>query len=118
MAIERKKDLYEILIRFGPEGLSGAHAIDLERVIDTETSELLAERQGAARPITLEEVGAYLGEKNAALIESLEGARAEVDRLGSALAETQAELDRRSAELATAEARLAAVAGALNADPV
>ena len=78
MALKKSTDLYEVLVRFGPEGYRGAHVIDAETVMDGD--EVLAHREHPARPVTKAELGSLLGARNATLIEAADKAIIERDK--------------------------------------
>lgn len=120
MEVERQTTLYEVLVRFGPEGLRGAHAMDLERLIDTDTGDVISEQEGKARPITVEEVGELLGTENAALLEAVDKEKsraAAIEANAADLVRTVASLeDQLAAERAgraAAETKLASIASLL-----
>lgn len=107
MAYDKRTYLYEILLRFGPEGLAGSHVIDMEEVYDTKTGEVLTAKELEARPIAADEVGEYLGKANAKAVEDLAAAQqALADEREAHDAESTA-LDRRKGELATLAAAIA-----------
>lgn len=89
MAITKTTFLYEILVRFGPDGYRGSHVLDLEKVVDG--AEILVERVLPARPITEAEVGELLGGKVAALIEQLDAANARIAELETPVSELEEE---------------------------
>lgn len=109
MQVERETTLYEILLRFGPDGLQGAHVIDRERLIDRDTGDVLKDETGKARAVTAAEVGVYLGAKNAALLEAVAVAEARVAELDQALAEQKAAIEPERAARKAAERKLAAI---------
>lgn len=78
MALKKTTALYEMLIRFGPDGYIGAHVIDAETV--TDGGEVIAHKSLPARPVTKSELGSLLGANNAKLIEAADAARAERDQ--------------------------------------
>lgn len=96
--LEKSKILYEILLRFGPEGFRGAHVMDCE--IITEDGVLKAEVPGAPRPCTLEEVGIFLGDKNAELLECVQ---TETSRAAEAIDQADAVKNEAAAVVASAE---------------
>lgn len=106
MPIEKKIHLYEILIRLGPDGYKGSHAIDLEIVEDTETSEVLVQKESPARPITLKEAGKLLGDKFTGVVEKLEAERARAASLADDLDATKAQLEAATEKLARISAAL------------
>lgn len=115
--------LYELLIRFGPDGLRGAHAIDMIRV--TEGKTVLTENELPARAVSVEEFAELLGEGNAKCLETATTAMAGRDAAVSerrAMAELLAEAvdarenaDRNAATLAEhlsgAKAQIAGLEG-------
>lgn len=113
MTIERQTLPYEVLVRLGPDGFVAAHVCDLERFVDTETDEVVAERTTPARGVTKAEAGKYLGAANAQLVEQLQGHRAEVQALQQELADAKAERDDLKLRVADRERRLAIILGAL-----
>lgn len=84
--------LYEILVRFGPDGYAGSHVVDLVRTIDEASGELVGEATTKARPLTSEEVGELIGFKNAELIQQLDAVRKDHADAERRLAETEADL--------------------------
>lgn len=74
MALTTRTRLYEILVRFGPSGFQGAHAIDIDEIVDGD--EVKAAKELPARPITSAEMSEMLGNHSAALIEAADAARA------------------------------------------
>lgn len=110
MAIDKETHLYEILVRFGPEGYRGSHVQDLIRVIDTETGQVYSEQPTDARPVTKAEIGSLIGAKNAGLIEELE-------REKTARLEAEAERDALVAERDDATQRLEKARAALMQNP-
>jgi len=125
MAIERNTFLFEFLVRMGPGGFVGAHAIDLERVSDGD--EVIAERELPARPLTEAEAGTILGTENARMVEMLsaeqaataaqraraETAEARAEAAEGRVAELEAALAAAGAGAAMLEAQVAALQGAL-----
>jgi hypothetical protein len=104
MAIERIAFLYEILWRGGPDGFQGAHAIDLERIVDGD--EVIAEKLLDARPITEAEFGELLGANAAQAIEAADRARAEYNELRAQYHELRVALaETNTATMAPAEER-------------
>lgn len=53
----KKQFIYEILIRGNEKGLTGAHVKDAECVIEDATGEIVKMQVGAARAVTLEQIG-------------------------------------------------------------
>jgi topoisomerase IA-like protein len=116
MSIEKLVLPYSLFIRFDEEGhFQGAHATDIVSFVDTDTGEASVPKETEPRPVTLEEFGALLGERNATLVEDAASARAEAAALRAELDATAATLDRETALRQQAEARLAAAAAALSA---
>jgi len=113
MAIERNTLLYELLVRLGPDGFLGAHAIDLERVTDGD--EVIAERELPARPLSELEAGTILGAENARMVEQLaaEQIATAAQRVRAENAEARA--DAAEARAAQLEAALAAAGSQLAA---
>lgn len=56
---ETKTYLYEILVRFGPDGLTGAHVKDMHEFTNPVSGRPMFD-EGLARPIAVEECGEYL----------------------------------------------------------
>lgn len=108
MTIARATFLYELLVRLGPYGFIGAHAIDLERVSDG--AEIIAERELPARPLTEAEAGAILGAESARLIEQLGAAAVEAAALRERIAVLEAEAVDAAAAKAADAATIAALA--------
>jgi hypothetical protein len=74
--IEKRTYLYEILFRFGPEGLAGAHAIDMEQLYDSDEDKVELERELPARPITLAEAKELIGVQKATVLVGAADAKA------------------------------------------
>ncbi|MDP2358028.1 MAG: hypothetical protein Q8M31_18455 [Beijerinckiaceae bacterium] len=76
MAIEQQSFLYEVLIRGAADGsIAGAHQIHAERIVDTETGAVLAEKIMDAKPLALADVASLLAESfvtDAAVIAALQ----------------------------------------------
>lgn len=113
MPIERQTQPYEILIRLNAEGFVAAHVCDLERLVDTDTGDVLSEKATAARPVTKAEAGEYLGATNAKVIEQAQAMGIEKKALEDALAAMTAERDNLAARVADRELRLANILGQL-----
>ncbi len=77
MTIKKTSHLYELLIRFGPDGFQGAHMKDLETVADG--SEIISQRVLDPRAITEAEAGTLIGKESAKLVEAATAARAEAE---------------------------------------
>lgn len=77
MSITRKTFLYEVLIRFGPDGLRGIHAIDMEQIVEGDV--VHAETAQPARPVGREDLADLVGEQATNLIEQVTAALAEVE---------------------------------------
>lgn len=108
MAYDKRTYLYEILLRFGPEGLAGSHVIDMEEVYDTKTGEVLTAKELEARPIAADEVGEYLGKANAKAVEQLASANAALAEERASLQVEATTVDRRRQDLAGLAAAIAA----------
>ena len=108
MPIERQSVPYEILIRYDEEtGLfKGAHATFLERVVDTDTGEIVATKIGLAQPL------ATAAGKGLSLADLVAGAQTDaMDRVAVLTAEAAAKdqaIAERDAALAEKDAALAA----------
>jgi hypothetical protein len=100
MTITTQTFLYEILLRFGPAGLVGAHAIDVERVADGD--QVIADRAEPAREITSEDVATLVGEQNATLVQQLSAAQARIMDDEETIARFQATIEQLQAQLAVA----------------
>lgn len=61
MPIERQSSLYELLIRFDGAKVLGVHIIDLEKIVDTDTGEIISAKPGRPKPLDPAEVGEVLG---------------------------------------------------------
>lgn len=94
--------LYELLIRLGPDGYVGGHAVDLVRFTDDTDGELIADRESPPRAVTLQEASDLLGAESAALLVQLSNLTAEL-----AAAQGRAEQAEAAAEVATARADVA-----------
>lgn len=81
MAIERQTYLYEALIRFDADGFVGAHEVDMERVIDGDTGEIIAERPMAARPIQSDQIADLVGEQVLVMGRQITALQAEIEAL-------------------------------------
>lgn len=87
MAIIKQTSLYEILFRFGPDGLlAGVHQIDLTRLVDDATGEVLSLTAGDAQPITAEAAGAAISAETLALSNTIVGLNAQLATAGAQIA--------------------------------
>lgn len=89
--MEKIEYLGEILMRFGPAGLVGAHQITMTRYVDGET--ILTETAGMAEPVAAESLAALVGQATADLV-------AANGTLQSQATELQAQVDALTAQLA------------------
>jgi topoisomerase IA-like protein len=106
MSIEKLVLPYSLFIRFDEEGhFQGAHATDIVSFVDTDTGEASVPKETEPRPVTLEEFGALLGERNATLVEDAAAARAEVTELRAQLETANAMLEQEAERRRQAEAR-------------
>lgn len=123
MPIEKQRYLYEILVRGTHDGqIAGAHQIHAERVVDTETGEVLADRAGVAEPLEVAEVGSVVGEaftKSARQVFDLSGLiavrDAALDEAGRRLSTAMAEVERLTRLLELSEASATALRDQLGA---
>lgn len=112
MAIKKETCLYEVLLRFGPEGFRGAHVQDLERIV--EGDKVHAETPALTRAVTLEEVGQYIGAENAKLIEAADAEKARADAAEARAEELEGALADERAAREAAEAKLQQIASAIS----
>lgn len=71
MAITEHSYLYEVLLRFGPEGLTGAHQRSMSRLVD-ESGNVLMEREGAPEALTPEALAGLMDIQTADLLVQLD----------------------------------------------
>lgn len=95
MAAKIRTRLYEVLIRFGPEGFSGAHVVDVDEMVDGKT--VIPVREHLPRPVTAAELGELLTPQVAKLMEEVNATRAFADRTLEKLALSRAEAERLTA---------------------
>lgn len=80
MALEKTTGLHELLIRFDPSGsVRGSHRIDLERVVNTDTGEVFAEKMLPAQAVAADDLAGLVGAQAAAMIEQIGALQARVD---------------------------------------
>lgn len=108
MAIEKIVERYEFLCRFRGGALVGAHVLDLERIVDTETGQVYAETVMPAKPVNPATIGDVIGEQVAGLMEQVAALSAELEVRVSAAEQMQVQIT--SLEAALAEAQKAAAA--------
>lgn len=101
MSIEKKTDLYEILLRFGPGGLQGAHAKDLISLVDTDAAVVLSAVEGPARPVTAAECAGLIGAEQASLVEQIAALQAETLAKSAELTQLHGKADALEATNAT-----------------
>ncbi len=89
MAITEQTHLYEVLLRFGPEGLTGAHQRNLSRLVD-DSGTVLMEREGAPEALTPDALAGLMTAQTVGLL---------------------AQLDARNIQIAELQAQLTAAAG-------
>lgn len=103
MAIEKKTNINEILIRFDEDGqIKGAHKVDLETVHDTETGQVYAANELGAEPVTLDALSGLMDE-------SLAGAVAEVASLQKKLRLKDEQITNLQTQVQKAGERIAAL---------
>jgi chromosome segregation ATPase len=117
MAITEQTYLYEVMLRFGPEGLTGAHQRGLTRLVD-EAGNVLMEREGAPEALTPDALAGLMTAQTADLLAQLD-AMVEADAaLRLDLANTQAALteaqSRAQTDASGYVAQLAAIAAEVN----
>ncbi|WP_435656101.1 hypothetical protein [Brucella pituitosa] len=86
MALERKKYLYEVLLRFHPQGFAGAHQIHAEQIVDSDTGDVLSETAGMAEPVTDDAVSTLIGSESLALLARISELESLVENLSQQLA--------------------------------
>lgn len=104
MTIQSIKYPYEILIRFTPDGIGGAHFIENERIVDGD--KVLSETVGAAQPIPAEQINSIYPEAQA--LADLSAALGEIAELSRALEKAEGERDaarQENANLMTSHAK-------------
>lgn len=96
MAIEKTTHLYEVLIRFGPDGnVRGAHQQSVERITDGDT--VLSERQNPPVPVDPDALGGILGKNVAAMLAQIEGLKLDIAERDAAIDALEAEVGRLTA---------------------
>lgn len=68
--MEKQRHLYEVLLRYGPKGFIGGHAVDADHFID-DAGVVHASTALQPRPIREDEVGEIIGAESAKLIEHI-----------------------------------------------
>lgn len=86
MALERKKHLYEVLLRFSSNGFVGAHQIYAEQIIDSDTGDVLSETAGMAEPVSDDAVSTLIGSENLTLLARISELESIVENLSQQLA--------------------------------
>lgn len=82
MPIEKTSYIYEILVRGAPDGVfAGAHQVSVERVVDTDTGDVLSEQVLPARELDPAQVAGVLGAAFGDLAGQLTQARAELAQM-------------------------------------
>lgn len=100
MAITEQTYLYEVMLRFGPEGLTGAHQRGLTRLVD-EAGNVLMEREGAPEALTPDALAGLIDSQTAdllvqldAMVEADAALRADLSRLADENARLKTEIER------------------------
>lgn len=89
--IEQQTTIHEILLRFDTAGaLQGAHRVDLERIVNTDTGEVLAEKECGARPVALADLAAHMDVSLAETVVQVMDLTAERDALTARIAKLEA----------------------------
>lgn len=81
MGISKTTHLYEVLLRFGPDGLVAAHQKNLERVADDETGQVYFESETLPVAITARQAQEAIGKESAMLTNQIAALAAERDNL-------------------------------------
>lgn len=109
MALEKHVEIYEILVRYEQGGVKGAHARDVERLVDSDTGDVVHERVEPARAVTLDELATLVANEHAECLTQLEAAKSEITTLQQdveASNEAVSERDSALAKVAELEAQL------------
>lgn len=77
MAITEQTHLYEVLLRFGPEGLTGAHQRSLSQLVD-DSGTVLMEREGVPEALTPAALAGLIDGQTADLLAQLAALQAEI----------------------------------------
>ena len=117
MAITEQTHLYEVLLRFGPDGLTGAHQRGLTRLVD-EAGNVLMEREGAPEALTPDALAGLMTSQTAGLLVQIDAMveadailRAELTTTQTALSEA---VSKAQADASGYIGRLASVAAEVN----
>ena len=88
MSMEQKKQIYEILIRFSPDGaVSGIHKVDQMIVADTASGKVLQATREAPGPVEAADLDRIVSAENARLLARLSDLQAQCEKLKEALNE-------------------------------
>lgn len=105
MTLQKTNRLYEVLVRFAPDGnIQGAHQIFMERVMDGE--DVLSEKPGSAIPINPESVSSVIEESVAAVIADNAALRAAIQTRDEEAEALAGELAARFAEIESLKAQV------------
>lgn len=122
MALEEKERLYEVLIRYHPDGTVAAHYKNIVEVFRDGVA--FAATEGDAKPLNVAVIGDVLGEVVPAIVAERDKALSEVGRLLALNEQASLLIDARTGDLATVTAerdaitaRLAAIAQAATLTP-
>lgn len=109
MAIEETTHLYEVLLRFGPQGLIGAHQCRWDRAVNTETGRVYKDEPLPPEPVTPEALAGLVDPQVPLLAAQV------VDLLGRVDAQARqiGVLQQAGAELHSANGQLAAQVAAM-----
>lgn len=106
MTLQKTNHLYEVLVRFAPDGnIQGAHQIFMERVMDGE--DVLSEKPGSAIPINPESVSSVIEESVAAVIADNGALRAAIQTKEEEAEASAGELAARLAEIESLKVQVA-----------
>ncbi len=97
--------LYELLIRFSPDGFQGAHAKDIARMTDDD-GKVVSDTELPPRPVTEAEFRKLLGAQNAKLTEAAQKANHDRAVAEAAREKAEAQQSKTAGELATAVHRI------------
>lgn len=114
MPIEKQTRPYEILVRLDENGFVGAHYVELEMLVDTDTSEILQQKVGTPQAVTEQNVDSLISTANVTTMQDNTALIAQRDALQTQVDENDAVVTAKDAEIASLQTQITDLNAQLN----